>query len=524
MKGLVLEELTVEQKIGQLLCVRGYLNEDDRAFVYEMLRKKSVGAVQVRCDENSEMEIQSINEAAGYPVLICADMERGFPLSQHKIPAMMALAATNSVDLAYQTGCVTAIEAKRIGFNTVWGPNVDMVMGPALSRVTRTFGSDPHLVSKMGSAMVKGYLDNGMFATAKHFPGGRDITVDTHMVEGESLLAEQDILDVDIIPYAEAIKNSGLSGVMTKHVVYPKIDPVYPASLSSRLIGILRNQGFDGLVLTDSFAMMGILQKYKEDQCYGLAVAAGNDMVLPNYRISFKQSYEYMLDAYRRGVITDERLDEAVSRVIRAQNSTLRPAQYKQVTDYHKTCMQRVTQESICAVTDEDVSCQLTGEKRRLFVVMYENLYHEDLSDSKEIIDNEAIRYNNLAQTEEIIHNHFPDATIVAINQFPNQKQIENVCYASTLVDEVVYLTYCNTGSYMASESLTEKVVNMMRAMKQKIAAVIHIGNPYAMEAIPHVPRVLFGFGWGNTVECAIRILSGEQEAKGILPVKIKLQ
>lgn len=87
-------------------------------------------------------------------------------------------------------------------------------MGPVLSRVTRTFGSDPHLVSKMGSAMVKGYLDNGMFATAKHFPGGRDITVDTHMVEGESMLTEQDILDVDIIPYVEAIKNSGLSGVI----------------------------------------------------------------------------------------------------------------------------------------------------------------------------------------------------------------------------------------------------------------------------------------------------------------------
>ena len=91
MKGLNINELTLEQKIGQLFVVRNYVDEEDRAFVYEMLKKRAVGGIQVRAVPGCEEETARIREIADYPVLICADMERGFPASPYQIPSMLSL-------------------------------------------------------------------------------------------------------------------------------------------------------------------------------------------------------------------------------------------------------------------------------------------------------------------------------------------------------------------------------------------------------------------------------------------------
>jgi len=522
MKELNIRELTVEQKIGQLLCVRGYLDEEDRNFVYEMLEKKSIGAVQVPCVNGNAEEIKRINAHAGYPVLICSDMETGFPMSKYKIPSMMALASLNDEEIAYQHGCVTAIEAKKLGYNTVWAPNVDMVMGNARSRVIRTCGSDENYVAKITTAVLKGYLDNGMFATAKHFPGGRDITVDTHMEEGLSMLTEKDILDVDMVPYANAMKEANLPGIMTKHVVYPKIDPVYPASMSKKLLSILRNQGFDGLILTDSFAMMGILQKHSEDKCYGIAIAAGIDMVLPNYRVPFKTSYEYLLNSYKSGAFTEERLNEAVARVIRAQNSTMKPATATEISEYQKQCIERVWREGICLIKDENVSAKLEAGKKRLFVVLAENLYDDSNYEVREWTEKTGGSWAAANKIIDEIKEKFPDANCVAINVFPNKKQIENVCFESTKVDEVHFITFAEVGAYAGSENLTEKITNLMAAMKSKLSTIVHFGNPYSIAKAPHFPRVIYSLGPVD-MKYPLEVLTGKLEPKGKLPIDIQL-
>lgn len=525
MEFLNLNELSTEQKIGQLMVVRGYLDNEDRDFVYEMLRNKSVGGVQVNYYKGCEKEIESIKEAAGYPVMICADMECGFPGSEYKIPAMLCLAATDDVDLAYQVGSVIAIEAKKCGHNTVWSPNVDMVMGPALCRVPRTCGSDPHKVAKITNAVLKGFLDNGMFATAKHWPGGRDITVDTHMIEGQSELTEEDILTTDIIPYKYLMENAGLGGVMTKHVVYKNIDPDYPATLSEKLISLLRKQGFDGVIKTDSFAMMGILQKYSEKECYGLAIRAGNDMVLPNYRSPFKKSYEYLLDSYRRGVFTEDRLNEAVARVIKAQNTTVKPATTTEVSEYQKECFARIERDSICAIVNDGNKLPLNKDTKKLFVIVTENEYNEEFIDNKEITDTRTINKKKVASIKESVLKRFPDSEICVINQYPSPLQIENACYMSTFADEVIYITNCIVGSYRATISYTEKIINIMKSTHMKNAGIIHLGDPYTIESAPHMPRFLLSFGGGhNCIEYSLAMLNGEMEPKGVLPVELKLQ
>ena len=212
----------------------------------------------------------------------------------------------------------------------------------SMLRVPRSFGPDENHVAKMATAMLKGYYDNGMFGAMKHWPGSTDLWRDGHVFKGQSKLTEDDILNSVIKPYLYAMENANLCGVMSGHGYFPAIDEKFPSSLSEKIIGILRSKGYDGLIFTDSFAMLGILQRFGEEKCYGLAIKAGNDMILPNYRTPLKKSYEYLLKAYNDGVFTEDRLNEAVARVIKAQNFTLKKASAATVSDYQKECLERI--------------------------------------------------------------------------------------------------------------------------------------------------------------------------------------
>ena len=103
----------------------------------------------------------------------------------------------------------------------------------------------------------------------------------------------------------------------------PKIDPVYPATLSAKFIGLLRKMGFSGLVMTDSFSMVGVLNRFSMEECHRRAMGAGIDMVMGCYRTSVRQSYEWMMKAYEDGVVSDAQINQAVSRIIRAQERIL---------------------------------------------------------------------------------------------------------------------------------------------------------------------------------------------------------
>ena len=526
MKCIDINELSVEQKIGMLFVVRSITEPDEREFVLDMIEKRAIGGVQVRPNAaTADEEVALILDAADYPILICADMEQGIPGSKNTIPSMMALGVTNNEELAYQFGVVTAIEAKNRGFNTVWGPCVDLVGGNGLCKVPRRIGDDPEFVGKIASAIMRGYNDNGMVSTAKHWPSGSDIADDGHMFATFSQLTEDKVRSRIFGPYRYAMEQGQLCGIMTNHTTFINIDETYPGTLSEKLISIVREEGFDGIIMTDSFAMMGVLQKFGEDKCYGIAIKAGNDMILPNYRTPFKQSYEYLLRAYREGVFSEERLNEAVRRVIEAQNRTLKPATATELSDYHKECIARIGRESICAVTDAGVSPALKPDTKKLFAVLVENPYSVEGGESIEISDNTVFNIEQYAALKQEILARYPTATVIPINQLPSAAQVEDVCSTASEVDEVIFMTYVSTRSYRASESLTEHIINVMRSMQKKISAVVHVGNPFAMEAIPHVPRVIFGIGGIEQSQCnALNVLAGVYQPTGKLPVKLNLK
>ena len=311
---------------------------------------------------------------------------------------------------------------------------------------------------------------------------------------------------------------------MTTHCVFPNIDPDRPASLSKKVIDIIRNKGFDGVAFTDSLAMMGILQKYGEENVLGMAVAAGNDIVLPNYRTSTKKCYELLLQNYRDGAFSEERLNEAVRRVLALQKFVAENEDKRVIlTDRDLECINNAARDCITAITDDGVSASLGDvNKRRLFVVLTEQGFQEN-SSTMEITERQWYFPREVADK---IRENFPTSEVMYLHEFSSAGENDRLLTAATKFDEVVFVTFCVTAPYLGTDGLTRRTESVINALtlSGKVSAVLHFGNPYAMKPIYHVPRRIFGYTAHASQAHAIDVLAGKIPARGTLPFDIDFQ
>lgn len=521
-----LAAMTLEQKLGHIVVCRmfGSVLKDEREYVFDKMRRGCIGAMQISTAAWSKEYIRKFREESPVPFLVCADMESGFPGSERKLPSLLALAAAAGEDeeLAYQFGRITAIEAKAAGFNLVWGPVVDLIGSDQKEGVQRKFGSDPYKVARMAELIAKGYTDEGMYFTAKHCPGGSDAYLDTHLYANNfSYMTEEELLEKDLIPYIEMMKHSTLLGIMTNHKKFPNIDPDYPPTLSAKIVSMIRRTGFDGVLMTDSLGMVGLINEYGEDACIGQSIQAGHDMIIPNYRIPYRETMERLERAYHNGVITPERLDEAVRRVLIAQEIATKPATQNQLTEKELVCLDRLNSDSICTVTEEGVTPDIDREKSHLFVVLTENLYKNANGETSEV---EPVASWKPAEIKAQLLEDFPNSKVVEVSEWPSKMDMHDVSYYATLHDDIVFVTFCKWVPYGVHDKLTLRVIRLMDALKDRIAAVLHVGNPFAMEEVPHVPRIIIGFSGGECEKYALEVLAGKRKAKGKLPVTLDLK
>lgn len=518
---LNIDEMTTEQKLGMLFCARRF-EDADMDFILEMIKKRALGCVQPHA-ENPEI-VQKLISAADYPILVINDTETGFPTSAlPKIP-LMCLSACD--DKAYYRAFAKGIvrDAQKMGYNGTWGPAIDILRMDGPERVSRIASDDPQKVAEVAEEIADVFKQNHYLSTGKHYPGGEDCPFDTHMTEGTCNLTEEEIVKFDLMPYLHLMKKDLLPAIMTQHIVYKKIDPKYPASLSKKVIDIIRNLGFDGVVFTDSFAMMGILQKYGEDKIYGMAVEAGNDIILPNYRTPVKEAFNMLVQNYKDGAFTEERLNEAALRVLRAQAFVgEKPNTPTVFTKEDEEMLHNVARDCITAVTDEGVPAYLTGEdKDRLFVVLTPNTTEDDRIQAEISMD----RWYFPHKIAEKIKQTFPESGIEFLPEFANAHDNERVLNAATKYKEVVFVTFCATTCYLGTDCLTRRTEAVINALIQsdKVSCVLHFGNPFALKTINHVKRKIFGYIISESQMHAIDVLKGKIEAKGKLPFRIEFK
>ena len=516
MKPLELSDLSIEQKIGQMLLARRPLDAEDKEGILELIRNRCLGGIHL---DTVDHLIDDFPKIADYPILFCSNMENGY-LKSEAVTCPMAIGATNLEEYAYEFGSISAIEAKARGHNLVFGPIVDIAMNPLSACVgPRAFGGDRELVARMSVAAVKGYQDQGMIVTAKHFPGFGESPVDSHIGMVELKADKKLLIKRDLYPYIQCIKKADLSGVMVGHIMVPKIDPKYPATISRKIISLLREIGFGGLIMTDSFAMVGMTNKFGLEQCHGLAMAAGNDMVMTSYRIRAKTAYEYMLNAYRSGKVSAKQIDAAAARVLAAQAKTLKPAQQAALTEKERITMVDLCRDSVVAIVKGKTKVSIPKDEKHLFVIQVGNQFVDPQTGKAES------ESSSVADLEAFIKQNFPCSDIWKINDFPSgMGQLEHILAASMNYDSIVMVAFSRTIPYSGSSRLTQRLLSFIDGVAHKLSAVVLMGNPYAAEDLPPVPRLIFGFEGKGSNQAALEALTGKIVPRGKLPVSIKFR
>ena len=311
-----ISNMTLDEKIGQMLMLEFRNWEDENGELKEVtelnddiknaISKYKIGGVilfaeNVRDTEQTTKLTHNIQKAAiesGLdPLLISIDQEGGIVVrlgTGTSLPGNMALGASRDKKLAYEYGKIIAEEIKALGINVNLAPVMDTNNNPNNPVIgLRSISSDPNLVGKLGSEVVKGLQDNGVSAAIKHFPGHGDTATDSHLGLPVVDKSYEEVKNLELIPFDKAAKE-GVDMIMTAHISYPQLekDTVIsqkdgsvigiPATLSDDIItGIIRKKmNYDGIVITDAMKMQAIADHFGEEEAVIMAIRAGVDIPL----------------------------------------------------------------------------------------------------------------------------------------------------------------------------------------------------------------------------------------------------
>jgi beta-N-acetylhexosaminidase len=335
-----LKSMSLDEKIGQLFAVWAYgsflsTESQDYKDLLRDVEEKHIGSFAIQTQGSpvgivrsqvypTAVLVNTLQRHAKVPLLVAADFERGTSMRVEEgasFPHAMAIGATGRPEDAYTMGKITALEGKAVGVPWIFAPDADVNSNPANPIInTRSFGEDPAHVSEFVAAFVRGVEENGGLATAKHFPGHGDTSTDSHL-DLPTVTSDRAHLDsVELAPFRAAIA-AGASTIMTGHLAVPALepDPDVPATMSPKITtDLLRTQmGFDGLVVTDALDMGGVTVRYPPGEVAVRSILAGADVLLvpPVLDAALQAVHE----AVASGRIPMSRLDEAVTRVLRAK-------------------------------------------------------------------------------------------------------------------------------------------------------------------------------------------------------------
>ncbi len=526
LKELKFEELTTEQKLGLVIAplFQSYMSDENKEFVFDLIKKRAIGALWINTGPKAYELIRKIREMADYPIIIMTDAESG--LEEYKIGKHNALGCTGNPELAYLFGKAVGTRARSLGYNVICNPIVDVAHGNAVcGSNVRSLGGDVNKVTELAAAIAEGMHDGGVLTVVKHYPSAQhdDPGIDSHMAETASSLTEKQLLENNLIPYLELNKRGLMDGIMTAHCRLVNIDSEYPASLSKKVIDIIRRQGFEGFAITDALTMMGVVAKFGLVNPTGMSVAAGNDLALTYFEPI--ESYNAIRECYEKGIVTDEDLDNAVKRVLAAQKKTMAAPKYTELTDEEKEDFKRINRESVYERTDDGVDAAIPTDGKHFFCVLCPS--EMDIQDQGKVaVATFSGDWYHPDRIAEKIKATFPNSEVYFMSEFPTGKMNMMLLDNSLGFDDVIFVTFFESDAYIGTECLTSRVLSVAKAMQltNRISTLVHFGNPYVVEDFPHVGRLIIGTTAADNVDCAFDILAGKYEAKGVLTYDVKFK
>ena len=349
--------MSTEEKVGQLFLVMGGDYAPD--VLADMLRRGRVGGVLFRPEpaEVIRARYAPLDRAARIPLLKAANLEEGGAgaITDGTLFGWpMLVAALPDEEDATRFGRVCAAEGRSVGVNWTFSPVCDIDMND-LNPITnvRTCGSDPERVMRRTELFMRAVQESGMAACAKHFPGDGVDDRDQHLHPTYNSLSAGRWRETYGRVYARLI-DGGLMSVMAGHIVQPALEmeknpsltfaDCLPGSLSRELLtDVLRGElGFNGVIATDATIMGGYCMAMERRRAIPTSIAAGCDMLV--FTTGFDEDFAYLMEGVRSGLVSAQRLDDAVTRVLALKARVCDAPPCAPVTEaaaWHRACAGR---------------------------------------------------------------------------------------------------------------------------------------------------------------------------------------
>ena len=530
--------MTLREKIGQLVYPRitgaympagGAEHERIRQWVTEY----GIGGVIVSHGPPLEIaaKLNAIQSMAKVPLLVTADMESGpgqilsagtiLPYGLEnggatRFPPIMALGAAGDEKLAYELGRITALEARAVGVHVTFAPVVDVNNNPNNPIInTRSYGAEAALVGRLAAQHIRGLQDNGMIATAKHFPGHGDTGTDSH-VDLPIVTVDRQRADLVELPPFRAAIESGVGAVMSAHMAFPAItgDSI-PGTLNHRILtGLLRNElHFEGLVFTDAMDMGAIVKTYGRERSVVMAMKAGADVLLQPYQQDLPMIMNAIEQAVKSGDLPEARIDEAVRRQLMMKQRLGLPAQrmvdLARVSETvarpdHMLIAQEAAERSITVARDVQKLLPLRG---RILSVVYTDDY-----------DPFAGR-----QFQNALRGARPGTRTLLLNSTAGENELANFNALADSAEVVLFSPYIRVSAGKNDLVIPAPIAAAVSAIAvRKPLVVTAFGNPYVLAQFPDISTYVLA--WGQTEvsqRAAARALLGDIPISGKLPISI---
>ena len=377
----VYNSLTLEQRVGQLICLRA--NLPDKPYfeeVGEYVKKYNIGGVCFFRGD-AEPQVQKTNEwqaMAQTPLMVTIDAEWGLAMRVRNTvdyPYQMTLGAVTDNDLLYSMGQQVADQCLRMGIHANFAPVADVnsnAKNPVIG--VRSFGEDPKNVGEKAAAYALGMQSKGMITTMKHFPGHGDTDTDSHLTLPTVTRPYEEVKAVDLAPFRYLIER-GVNGAMVGHLYFPAIERVEntSSSLSKGVVTELLKEemGFEGLIFTDGLDMKGVSQTVPADSVPYVAFLAGNDvLILPH---NAPEAIKQIKEGAERDASIAARVEESCKKILkykyRAGLNDYSPISTLKINDYLNQAdfldlRRQLFAEAVTMLRNDDAVIPLQSDKR----------------------------------------------------------------------------------------------------------------------------------------------------------------
>ena len=552
-----LKRLTLEEKIGQMIEVRGimgYYNAEDPVFTQLLadIRKYHLGAVHLSVNTDGPLLLRTEpyeaamttnllqhESQAKAPLIFSVDFERGPSMrltSIEAFPQPMAFGATHNPAYVEQFAKIVAEESRALGIDWNFYPIADVQINPENPIInTRSFSEDPAEVSEMVTAYIQGSHEGGMLTTLKHFPGHGDTDVDSHLNLARVNAPLERLNAVELPPFEAGIK-AGSDAVMIAHVAFPALEPdsTKIATTSKKVVtGLLREQmGFKGVVVSDAMEMKGLTKLYPGDssKAAGRAavetVKAGQDLLeLPS---DLDGTFNGLLQAVRSGEISRAQIDASVRRLLLVKAKAGLDTPGKHLVDLNQiqysvgkpssyALAQEVADHAVTLVRDDNHMVPLQrGESAPVLVLIFVSDAH---GDEGRVLERE-------------IRSRIPAARVIYIDRRSAAVEAEGIATLASKAQRIVAAVYsvsqpgpveaaATTASGLSAEGSAGILRNILSSAGER-TVVLALGSPYSILNFPTERSYLCMYSWVPTSEkSAVKALFGEIPIHGKLPVTL---